>query len=117
MRASSVRGDRDLLLEAVANLVDNAVKFTPKGGRVALALLRGDGEDVVRVSDTGPGIAASELEAVATRFYRSDKSRHTDGLGLGLSLVAAIVKLHGFRMTIGPGPGCVAEIVCPHGRG
>jgi signal transduction histidine kinase len=111
-----VRGDRDLLLEAVANLVDNAVKFTPTGGRVALALVHGDDEDVVRISDSGPGIAPSEIEAVTTRFYRSDKSRHTDGLGLGLSLVAAIVKLHGFRMTIGPGPGCVAEIVCPHRR-
>ena len=107
-----VRGDRDLLFEAVANLVDNAVKFPPEGGRVDLALLRRDGETVIRVRDTGPGIPEIEREAVTKRFYRSDKSRRTEGLGLGLSLVAAIVKLHGFRFTIVAGPGCTAEIAC-----
>jgi signal transduction histidine kinase len=107
-----VRGDRDLLFEAVANLVDNAVKFTPEGGRVDLALLRRDGETVIRVRDTGPGIPEIEREAVTKRFYRADKSRRTEGLGLGLSLVAAIVKLHGFRFAIAAGPGCTAEIAC-----
>jgi signal transduction histidine kinase len=108
-----VHGDRDLLFEAVANLVDNAVKFTPEGGRVELALLRREGEIVIRVKDTGPGIPEVERQAVTKRFYRSDKSRRTEGLGLGLSLVAAIVKLHGFRFTIAPSPGCTAEIACP----
>jgi signal transduction histidine kinase len=108
-----VHCDRDLIFEAVANLVDNAVKFTPEGGRVALALVHRNGESVVRISDTGPGISEIEREAVTKRFYRSDKSRNTEGLGLGLSLVAAIVKLHGFRFTIAPGPGCTAEIACP----
>jgi signal transduction histidine kinase len=105
-----VRGDRDLLFEAIANLVDNAVKFTPEGGQVELSLAREGDEGVVRVRDTGPGIAAAECEHVARRFYRSDKSRSKPGLGLGLSLVAAIVKLHGFRFAISPGPGCVVEI-------
>jgi PAS domain S-box-containing protein len=109
-----VRGDRDLLFEAVANLVDNAVKFTPEGGRVALALLHQEGEAVIRVSDTGPGISETEREAVTQRFYRSDKSRNTKGLGLGLSMVAAIIKLHGFRFRISPGPGCTVEIACSH---
>jgi signal transduction histidine kinase len=109
----TVRGDRDLLFEAIANLVDNAVKFTPEGGRVELSLLRRGGESVVRVNDTGPGIPETERDAVTRRFYRSDKSRRTEGLGLGLSLVAAIVKLHGFRFNITTGPGCTAEIVCP----
>jgi PAS domain S-box-containing protein len=109
-----VRGDRDLLFEAVANLVDNAVKFTPEGGRVALALLHQEAETVIRVSDTGPGISETEREAVTQRFYRSDKSRNIKGLGLGLSMVAAIIKLHGFRFRISPGPGCTAEIACPH---
>lgn len=109
-----VRGDRDLLFEAVANLVDNAVKFTPQGGRVELALLHQDGETFIRVSDTGPGIPEIDREAVTQRFYRSDKSRNTKGLGLGLSMVAAIIKLHGFRFRISPGPGCTAEIACPH---
>jgi signal transduction histidine kinase len=108
-----VHGDRDLLFEAVANLVDNAMKFTPEGGRVELALLRREGEIVIRVRDTGPGIPEIEREAVTKRFYRSDKSRRTEGLGLGLSLVAAIVKLHGFRFTIVAGPGCTVEIACP----
>jgi signal transduction histidine kinase len=113
---STVHGDRDLLFEAVANLVDNALKFTPAGGRVELALLRREGETVIRVSDTGPGIPESERGAVTKRFYRSDKSRGTEGLGLGLSLVAAIVNLHGFRFTIAGCPGCTAEIVCPQMR-
>jgi signal transduction histidine kinase len=107
-----VHGDRDLLFEAVANLVDNAVKFTPEGGRVELVLLRREGGTVIRVRDTGVGISENEREAVTKRFYRSDKSRGTKGLGLGLSLVAAIVKLHGFRFTISAGPGCTVEIAC-----
>jgi len=110
---ATVHGDRDLLFEAAANLVDNAVKFTPEGGRVTLALLRRDGESVIQVKDTGPGISEAERDAVVKRFYRSDKSRNTEGLGLGLSLVAAIVKLHGFRFTIAAGPGCTTEIAFP----
>jgi PAS domain S-box-containing protein len=110
---AAVRGDRDLLFEAVANLVDNAVKFTPEGGRVELALLHQEGETVIRVSDTGPGISEAEREAVTQRFYRSDKSRNIKGLGLGLSMVAAIIKLHGFRFSISAGPGCRVEISCP----
>lgn len=109
---ATVRGDRDLLLEAVANLVDNALKFTPAGGRVELALVHGKNESIVRITDNGPGIGESEREAVMRRFYRSDKSRNTSGVGLGLSLVSAIVKLHGFRLSLTTGPGCVAEIAC-----
>ena len=109
----SVRGDRDLLLEAVANLVDNAIKFTPEGGEVDIELLRGDSETIVRVSDTGPGISEQEREAVLRRFYRSDKIRSTPGVGLGLNLVVAIVKLHGFRLVIHSGQGGRLEIVCP----
>lgn len=109
----NVRGDRDLLLEAVANLVDNAIKFTPEGGKVDVELSRGDGETVVRVSDTGPGISEQEREAVLRRFYRSDKIRNTPGVGLGLNLVAAIVKLHGFRLAIHSGQGGRLEIICP----
>jgi len=108
----TVCGDRDLLIEAVANLVDNAIKFTPEGGKVDIALLRGEGETIVRVTDTGCGISEQEREAVLRRFYRSDKIRNTPGVGLGLNLVAAIVKLHGFRLAIHSGPGCRVEIVC-----
>ena len=101
------------LIEAVANLVDNAIKFTPEGGRVDLELLRGDGETIVRVTDSGCGISEQERDAVR-RFYRSDKIRNAPGLGLGLNLVAAITRLHGFRLTICPGPGCRVEIIfCP----
>ncbi len=115
-RHLTVRGDRDLLIEAVANLVDNAIKFTPEGGKVDIDLLRGESETIVRVTDTGCGISEQECEAVLRRFYRSDKIRNTPGVGLGLNLVAAIVKLHGFRLTIRSGPGCRVEIVCPDRR-
>jgi signal transduction histidine kinase len=110
---SKVRGDRDLLFEAIANLVDNAIKFTPAGGRVELELSKHEGEVRVRVRDTGPGISDGEREVVTRRFYRSDKSRHAQGVGLGLSLVAAIAKLHGFTLHIGAGPGGCVEIAAP----
>jgi signal transduction histidine kinase len=109
----SVRGDQDLLIEAVANLVDNAIKFTPEGGKVNIELLQENSETIVRVTDTGCGISEQERETVLRRFYRSDKIRNTPGVGLGLSLVAAIVKLHGFRLAIHSGAGGRVEIVCP----
>jgi signal transduction histidine kinase len=107
-----VRGDRDLLFEAVANLVDNAIKFSPPGGKVDIELERKDGEAIVRVADTGPGIGQQETEAVLRRFYRSDKIRSTPGVGLGLNLVSAIAKLHGFRLVVHSGPGGRVEIIC-----
>jgi signal transduction histidine kinase len=111
--APTVDGDRDLLMEAIVNLVDNAVKFTPEGGHVEIALLRGNAEDIIRVKDTGSGISESERDIVLKRFYRSDKVKSAPGFGLGLNLVAAIAKLHGFRLTIYPGSGCVIEIASP----
>jgi PAS domain S-box-containing protein len=110
---AAVRGDRDLLFEAVANLVDNAVKFTPEAGRVELVVLHQERETVIRVTDTGPGIPEIDREAVTQRFYRSDKTRNIKGLGLGLSMVAAIIKLHGFDFRISAGPCCTTEIACP----
>lgn len=110
-RNVQVLGDRDLLFEAIANLVDNAVKFTPPGGRVKLELTSNGETALVRVIDSGPGISEQEREAVLRRFYRSDKMRNTPGVGLGLSLVAAIVKLHGFRLIVGPAPGGRIEIL------
>lgn len=109
----TVHGDRDLLIEAVANLVDNAIKFTPEGGKVEVTLVEANGEGVLRIKDTGPGISEDEREVVLRRFYRSDKMRNTPGVGLGMNLVAAIMKLHRFRFTIFSGPGCVVEIGFP----
>jgi signal transduction histidine kinase len=116
VHAPTVVGDRDLLMEAIVNLVDNAVKFTPQGGRVDIALFRGAAESIVRIKDTGSGISEHERDIVLKRFYRSDKARSAPGFGLGLNLVAAIVKLHGFRLTIHPGSGCVIEIASPDQR-
>jgi signal transduction histidine kinase len=110
---ASVVGDRDLLFEAAANLIDNAIKFTPENGKIEVTVTSAHGHTVLRVRDTGPGISEEEREAVTRRFYRADKSRRTPGVGLGLSLVSAIATLHGFRLLIGGGPGCVIEIVCP----
>ncbi len=112
--AAPVTGDRELLFEAVANLVDNSVKFTPRGGLVRLRLFSRHADTVVQVSDTGPGIPDAERAAVTKRFYRSDKSRNIPGVGLGLSLVSAILRLHRFELVIsGRPPGCAIDIVCP----
>ncbi|MGH8149168.1 MAG: HAMP domain-containing sensor histidine kinase [Steroidobacteraceae bacterium] len=92
----TVRGDRVLLAQAVNNLVDNALKYVGRGGRIAVEVLRSaSGAVSVVVADNGPGIADAEKPMAAQRFYRGDASRGTPGVGLGLSLVEAIAKLHG----------------------
>jgi signal transduction histidine kinase len=94
-------GDRALLFEALANLVGNAIKFTPPGGHVVLRASIQAGRTRIEVLDSGPGIPCAERTAVFQRFYRSDTSRQHNGFGLGLSIVAAIVNLHGFKLEVG----------------
>jgi signal transduction histidine kinase len=93
-----VTGDRDLLFDAVANLVDNAIKHGRQAGRVTVELARSDAAAVISVADDGPGIPAGECQHVFKRFYRLERSRRTPGNGLGLSLVAAVARLHGARI-------------------
>ncbi len=95
-----VFGDGELLMEAFANLVDNAAKFTPAGGRVRIVVGIEEGAPALRVEDTGPGIPPDERDAVLRRFYRAEASRNTAGHGLGLSIVGAIVRLHEFRLVL-----------------
>lgn len=106
-----VPGDRDLLIEMLANLVDNAIKFTPSGGSVRVEAGYRSGVPVVSVSDTGGGIAPEERAAVLTRFYRSDKSRHIRGSGLGLSLVASVMRFHNGRIVI-EDADCSGSVSC-----
>jgi signal transduction histidine kinase len=106
-----VLGDKDLLMEAIANLVDNAIKFTPAPGEVCIELRHGAEGPVLSVRDTGPGIAESDRENVLRRFFRSDRSRHSPGVGLGLNLVAAVANRHGVTLAIKEAhPGCVMEL-------
>jgi signal transduction histidine kinase len=103
--------------QVVNNLLDNALKYTPSGGRAALALRREAQEIVLTVSDTGPGIPLAEREAVFRRLYRRDASRSQRGLGLGLSLVKAIVEAHAgsVRLDDAPGGGARFEVRLPVG--
>ncbi|HVU36565.1 MAG TPA: sensor histidine kinase, partial [Opitutaceae bacterium] len=87
------------------NLVDNALKYTPGGGRVTLAARAETHAVVITVVDNGPGVPASEREAVFRRLYRGDSSRSQRGLGLGLSLVKAIVEAHGGTVAVDDAPG------------
>ena len=89
-----VSGDRDLLFDAVANLVDNAIKYGREAGRVTVEVTR-NGDALISVADDGPGIPTNERQNVFKRFYRLEQSRRTPGNGLGLSLVAAVARLHG----------------------
>ena len=106
--------DHDLLMEAVCNLIDNAVKFTPTGGAVRCELCGKNGmARAIRVRDTGPGIRPSEREMVLRRFHRGPQQKSVAGHGIGLALVAAIVRLHGFSMRIeDAAPGCDVTIFC-----
>jgi len=107
--------DRNRLRQVLANLLDNAVKYTPAGGRVDIGARRDGPNACVRVADTGAGIAADELPRIWDRLYRGDKSRSERGLGLGLSLVKAIVEAHGgaVSVTSTPGAGSTFELCLP----
>jgi signal transduction histidine kinase len=106
-----VVGDRALLFEALSNLLSNSIKFTPPGGQVLL-IARAEGDTTfIEVQDTGPGIPDAEREAVFKRFYRSETGNQQSGFGLGLSIVAAIVNLHGFKLRIGSSPSGGASLV------
>ncbi|MFC3126607.1 ATP-binding protein [Pseudoroseomonas globiformis] len=88
-------GDRDLLLQVVANLLDNAVKFSPPGATIRLSAALEAGAIIVGVADQGPGLSVPDRARVGERFFRADTARATPGSGLGLSLVRAVVRMHG----------------------
>ncbi len=108
-----ISADRELLFEALSNLMGNAIKFTPAGGEVRLRLTEQTGGPRLEVRDTGPGVEESEREAVLERFYRGRSGREAPGSGLGLSIVAAVARLHGFRLTLGDAaPGLAVTLDC-----
>jgi len=92
-----VRGDEDLMREAISNLVDNAVKFTPEGGRVRVEAAMVEGLPWVAVADTGCGVPSQDKEKIFRRFFRGERS---GGNGLGLSIAQTIADLHGFQLTV-----------------
>ncbi len=109
-----VVGGRQLLFQAIANLVDNAIKHTPSGGRIRLAMAGAPRAVRLRVDDTGPGIPEADRGRVLEPFVRLDASRSTPGSGLGLALVAAIARLHGAALELGDNnPGLAVTLTFP----
>jgi len=107
----TVRGNREFLAQALANILDNAVKYTPAGGAIMLRVRRrSSGEVEYSVTDTGPGVPDEDRERVIQRFVRLENSRNEPGAGLGLSLVAAVAEAHGGRLELSEGPGKVGEM-------
>jgi signal transduction histidine kinase len=100
-----LRADRARLRQVVANLVDNAIKYTPSGGRVEIEAARAERQATLLVSDTGVGIPIEDLPRIWDRLYRGDKSRSQRGLGLGLSLVKAVIQAHQGRVEASANPG------------
>ncbi|HEY4974978.1 MAG TPA: sensor histidine kinase, partial [Steroidobacteraceae bacterium] len=107
-----IRGDPVLLAQALGNLIDNALKYTPDDGTITVAV-RSDVDSVeIVVADTGPGIPEAQKSKAVERFYRGDASRCTPGVGLGLSLVDAVARLHGSELRLEDNhPGLRARIV------
>ncbi len=95
-----IRGDEDLMREALSNLVDNAIKFTPAGGAVRIEARTVDGRPFVCVSDTGVGVPPQERSRIFERFFRGERSGKSPGHGLGLSIAETIASLHGLRLTV-----------------
>jgi len=100
-----VDADRTRLEQVAANLIDNAVKYTPSGGRVDVEVRKGSEGAQLVVRDTGPGIPGDELPRIFDRLFRGDRSRAERGLGLGLSLVKAVVEAHGGTVKVDSEPG------------
>lgn len=114
--APAVRADGERVAQVLANLVHNAVKFTPAGGAVRLSAVREDGRVAFSVTDTGVGIERADLERVFERFYKADRSRSGGGTGLGLAIAKHIVQAHGGRIDAksdGPGRGATFRFTLP----
>ena len=108
---TQVQGDRDLLFQAIINLLDNAIKYSPVESKIEIRLYERDQQPVLSISDKGPGIPAGEHNKVIQRFYRLDQSRTLHGSGLGLSLVAAVASMHNARLEFNDNqPGLIAEL-------
>jgi signal transduction histidine kinase len=103
--------DRTRMRQVFANLLDNAIKYTPKGGSVVISAQDEPGGAVARFRDTGVGIPAEEQDKIWTRLFRGDKSRSQRGLGLGLSLVKAVVEAHGGKVTVSSEANAGAEFI------
>jgi len=113
-RAVRIGADRDLLFDAVSNVVDNAIKHGREGGVVIIHLDQKDSKAILSVSDDGPGIPSEQFEHVFKRFYRLERSRSTPGNGHGLSLVAAVARLHGASIRLfDNAPGLRIELHFP----
>jgi signal transduction histidine kinase len=112
--ATVIEGNSSLISQALANLIDNAIKYTPQGGHIAVSTtMTPQGADLT-VADTGAGIPAEQRAHVIERFVRLESSRNSPGTGLGLSLVAAVARLHGARLTLDDNaPGLKATIHFP----
>jgi len=111
---AKVAADADLVAQAVANLIENALRHTPAGAKIRVSLARREHEVELSVSDDGPGIPADQHEAVLQRFHRLETSRTSPGSGLGLPIVAAVAKRHGARLALADaGPGLKAMLVFP----
>jgi signal transduction histidine kinase len=110
----TLRGDRELLTQALANLVENALRHTPSGTGILVQLSKSPEGTILSVSDDGPGVAQSDLSRLTQRFYRGQQSRTGPGNGLGLSLVSAIADLHDARLVLDmPDEGLRARIMFP----
>jgi signal transduction histidine kinase len=111
---ATIECDGELLFEAISNLVDNAIKFTPPNGRVKAALKSTPDGPVISITDSGPGIPEDQRKSVLQRFYRVANTRNAEGSGLGLSLVDAIVRLHGFTLILDESEqgGTHAQLCC-----
>lgn len=108
------RGDRHLLAQMLANVVDNAIKYSPSGSEVQLRLSHENDRIILEIKDNGPGIPSEFRDRVTEKFFRLENSRHTPGNGLGLSLAQAVVKLHGGEIHFADGnPGLKVEIALP----
>jgi signal transduction histidine kinase len=110
-----LEADRVRIQQALANLIDNAIKYTPPGGRVEVSAGQDDQQVLIRVKDTGMGISTEDLPRIWDRLYRGDKSRSQKGLGLGLCLVKAVVEAHHGKVevTSQPGNGSLFTIILP----
>jgi signal transduction histidine kinase len=107
-----ILGHRELLFHAIANLIDNAIKYTPQGGAIGLTVLALGPRATVTVADTGPGVSPEDRERVLQRFVRLEASRTTSGSGLGLSLVAAVAQLHEAELRLGDNaPGLCVDVI------